>query len=387
MQPVWSLVLLLALRQESQTSEPDKLKATVATACEGKITVRPQAVKRLLAMGAPVMPHVRDYVRAKGRNALSPGLVEALGKLGDDGRALLLELLDDQRFYWRPQAVRGLLEAGKAEDRPRVRALLLDRAPIVRRAAAEALGKAGDREAAPKLRALLADPDHRVRFGAGHGLLLLGDDGGLPVLVELLRLDLEFFGDPIGVRARSEAFEVLKKTAGQDFGYHPAAEGPAREAAARKCEEWARERLHGEWQLAAAARVLPDAARYVVGVELRTCNLGEMWLRLDDQGQLAVGLENPQRVALDAQQATALRGAFAGVADGDSRIHGAIVCDFERFCGLSSKGTRSLQSAPGSRPKELEPVVAALLAALTAAGRPELMEQARVRLAEFGGAR
>lgn len=362
----------------------DKLRDAVRLACEGRITIRRQAAERALAAGERIVPLLRAYAEQNGRNKLSPSLVRGLGRIcADAAHALLLEWIEDPAFFWRPEAIRALGEQTHDSDRPRLVALCSDPAPVTRRAALDALAYHGGGHRDEFLQGL-ADADARVRIAAARALCGLRDDRALPVLVEALKLDHEFFGDPIGLRLRTEAFEALHAVAGEAFGYQPAGEAEPRALATQRFEAWARERLGDDYRLPEPARVLPDLASYDCGIELRTCNLGELWLRLEaGADRIAVGVERPERVVVSAAGAESIRALSAKAPDGGSRVFGQVVCDFERLCGLGPDRKEGVQSTPGQRPAAWAALPEAFARALADAGREDLAAALRERAKLF----
>jgi hypothetical protein len=381
-----ALVLVWASAVLAQTPAEitdDKLREAVRLACEGRITIRRQAAERALQGGERIVPMVRAYAQASGRNRLSPSLVRGLGQIGTDGaHELLLEWLADASFFWRPEAIRALGEQARDGDWPLLHGLADDEAPVTRRAALDALAHYRDKAREQFVNGL-ADADARVRIAAARALCTVNDDRGLPVLVEALRLDHEFFGDPLGLRARSEAFEVVRAIAGEGFGFQPEGDAGPRHAAVQRFETWARERLGDDYRLPEAARVVPDLASYACGVELRTCNLGEMWVRLETADRIAVGVERPERIVIRAKLAAAIRELAARTPDGGSRVFGQVLCDYERLSGLGAERNHGVQAAPGQRPADWAALPEAFAAALAEAGREDLAAALRARAKVF----
>lgn len=99
---------------------------------------------------------------------------------------------------------------------------------------AEALAKKKDPQAAPALRtALQKDYDPFLKLTLAGALVKLKDEAGFTALLDLLKSDAP-------VLLRSEALELLKTAAGQDFGYNPEKTGPENGVALERTAEWIR---------------------------------------------------------------------------------------------------------------------------------------------------
>jgi zinc/manganese transport system permease protein len=97
---------------------------------------------------------------------------------------------------------------------------------------AEALGKKKDPQAATALKtALKNDYDPFLKLTLAKALIDVNDPAGYAALVELLKND-------DGVLARTQAIEMIKAKAGQDFGYDPEKPAAANRAAVEKAEHW-----------------------------------------------------------------------------------------------------------------------------------------------------
>jgi len=122
------------------------------------------------------------------------------------------------------------------EDKRIIPALstLLEKTPSdqVVEAVAKALGKTNNPQAAPALRAALQkDHDPFLKLTLAEALLELKDKAGYNALLEMLKGD-----EP--VLLRSEALELMKKEAGQDFGYNPEKTATENRAALEKVAVW-----------------------------------------------------------------------------------------------------------------------------------------------------
>jgi len=122
------------------------------------------------------------------------------------------------------------------EDKRIIPALstLLEKTPSdqVVEAVAKALGKTNNPQAAPALRAALQkDHDPFLKLTLAEALVGLKDKAGYNALLEMLKGD-----EP--VLLRSEALELMKKEAGQDFGYNPEKTATENRAALEKVAVW-----------------------------------------------------------------------------------------------------------------------------------------------------
>jgi len=122
------------------------------------------------------------------------------------------------------------------EDKRIIPALstLLEKTPSdqVVEAVAKALGQTNNPQAAPALRAALQkDHDPFLKLTLAEALLELKDKAGYNALLEMLKGD-----EP--VLLRSEALELMKKEAGQDFGYNPEKTATENRAALEKVAVW-----------------------------------------------------------------------------------------------------------------------------------------------------
>jgi zinc/manganese transport system permease protein len=122
------------------------------------------------------------------------------------------------------------------EDKRIIPALstLLEKTPSdqVVEAVAKALGQTNNPQAAPALRAALQkDHDPFLKLTLAEALVGLKDKAGYNALLEMLKGD-----EP--VLLRSEALELMKKEAGQDFGYNPEKTAAENRAALEKVAVW-----------------------------------------------------------------------------------------------------------------------------------------------------
>jgi hypothetical protein len=323
-----------------------------------------QAVRRLNERGAAAVAEpLLDFVRKNGRNGLSLACTELLGSLRDERLTKLLhELVSDQEFYWRPAAMRALAEHGDRRYLEEFRAGLSDRLWGCRAATVLALERIGDRESIPKIRELLGDEVYEVRAQAAKTLHAFGDDSGLPVLVEALRSDSVWFDIDYGQIAREDAWNFLKKVAGDGFGYKPWESPAERAPGLAKFEEWIA-RTIPDWRarVPAGARVRAEKAEYVFGYELRSCQKGDFFFRIDRDGNFVLGYFTLEKVKLADDERRALEGALEKVkAISRALPYGQGGCDYEQYFIRAGPRFEKLWIGLKGRPLEAEPFVKAV---------------------------
>jgi HEAT repeat protein len=99
-------------------------------------------------------------------------------------------------------------------------------------AIADALARKGDPQAGPALKAALGkDHDPFLKLTIVSALIKVRDSGGYTALLDLLKKD-----EP--VLLRSQALELLKAEAGEDFGYNPEKSPAENKAALDRATAW-----------------------------------------------------------------------------------------------------------------------------------------------------
>lgn len=354
------ILLLLALIQDA---------AKIAQEIEvANSKDRPQlhavAVERLKARpAADVAAPAVEFAKKRGHNELSLAFTEALGGFKDERVTKLLhELVSDKDFFWRPAAMRALAEHGDRRYLEEFRAGLKDRLWGCRAATIVALEKVGDRESIPQIRELLGDEVYDVRAQAAKTLHAFGDPSGLPVLVDALRANTVWFDIDYGQIAREDAWNFLKKLAKDDFGYRPW-EGPDQRAPGlAKAEAWL-EKTMPDWRsrIPEKARVRAEAADYVFGYELRSCQKGDFFFRIDREGNLVLGYFNLEKAPLTAEERKAFDAALAKAqAIPRAAPYGQGGCDFEQYYFGQGGRFEKLWIGVKGRPVEAEPFIKAV---------------------------
>ncbi|MFT4540193.1 MAG: hypothetical protein ACI835_002642 [Planctomycetota bacterium] len=360
----------------------------------GSPVIRPQAAKRLLALGAPAAERLWKECGedVSGCAALGPELVAIMASFGDERlRSLTWRALSDADFPWRPAAANSLAQsasaAGGVSEGTAFLALLDDPIVQVRRAAIEGLAKLGRRENARALSACLQDERGEVRRVAASTLAEWGQPSALWTLVDELQRADRFFSIPIGRSARHEAWKLLAPRLGAELAFDPELDPdqnlPALRAITAAVSAVAGDRSQDSERSSASEAGsssaferklgLPSDAQVVLGLELRSCRRGEFFLRWTKADELWVGLGWPTRVVL-APGTVAKLEALAEqrlAALGPERFWGTPGCDIERLhlprvegrteVLLISKGPDAVE---GLRPDPLSVLVNALLATL-----------------------
>lgn len=351
------LALLLCLQDEPKIAQ----EVEYANSKE-KPQLHVSAARRLKERGGPaVAPFVADYVEKRGRNALSIVGTEVLGSLKDPRILKLLhELVADKDFTWRPAATRALAEQADPASLETFRAGLGDKLWGVRAASVLGLERLKDAASAPRLKELLGDEIYDVRAQAAKSLHSLGDSAGLPVLVEALRSDTVWFEIDYGQIAREDAWNFLKKLTKSDFGYKPWESAEARAPGLAKFEDWISKTIP-DWRerVPEKARSRAEKADYVFGYELRSCQRGDFFLRLDAEGRLVLGYFNLEKAALEPAERRELEAALEGAKAVDRSIpYGEGGCDFEQFYVKDGARFDKLWIGTRGRPAKVEPFIA-----------------------------
>lgn len=322
------MILALLLVQQAAPSMVERANDARRPPAQG------QAIEKLAARGSEAVPEILEFVQARGANALSLTFAESLGRFADARIAgLCAKLLADRDFLWRPAAARSLAVLARPEDRELLRGGLTDRLWGVRAASIRGLQKLEDKGAIPAIRERLADEVYDVRGQAARTLWAFGDAGGLPVLVEALRESTYWFDIDYGQLAREDAWTFLKTLSKDDFGYKPW-EGEARRAAGLvKWDAWMAARDPG-WRekIPAAAMARKDTATYRFGYELRSCQKGDFFFRVDTEWNLVLGCHNLVKAPLSAAERERFVKALESIRAIDHEVpYGEGGCDFEQF--------------------------------------------------------
>lgn len=358
-----------AAHEDDDATRVEKL---IQTARTGRAVIRPQAAERLLGMGEPAARRLAELA-AEDPAALGPELVAVLPRMGDrELRALSWTLLEDRDFPWRPAAIEGLARSAGREDGPALERWLDDPLAAVRVAALRGLESIEGETHLPGIRARLADEDGAVRRRAARLLVQRGEACAAFWLLAELERDDRFFSLPTGRLARYEAWRFLTElglTSGLEF------DGEAAPAGTAETRQLLGLRLGVDCpevpELPRTA--LPGQAREGdrIGLELRSCRRGELFLAWNEADLLLVGRGRPARVRLPEGTVAALVRALEAAADSlEESSWGQPGCDLERLQLASPGGGRTFLLSKGPetgqdlRPEELDRVVALLAGSL-----------------------
>ncbi len=326
---------------------------------------RPQlhglAVKRLQERGAAaVAGEVVAFAEKNGANALSYAFTEGLGKLKEPRLTKLLgELVRNREFYWRPAALRALADHAEKESLKDFREGLSDRLWGCRAAAVLGLERLGDKESAAKIRDLLGDETYEVRAQAAKTLHVFGDGSGLPILVEALRSNTVWFEIDYGQIAREDAWNFLKKITKDDFGYKPWETPEERAPGLAKFEAWIAQAMP-DWRsrVPEKARVRAEAVEYAFGFELRSCQRGDFFFRVDKEGNLVLGYFTLDKAKLTVEELAAFNAALEKVKGVNRAIpYGQGGCDFEQYYVRVGDRFEKLWIGLKGRPAAAEPFI------------------------------
>ncbi|MEZ6005567.1 MAG: hypothetical protein R3F33_15460 [Planctomycetota bacterium] len=409
-----SAVLFLALcaavpaAASMEKQEGARLEKLIEVAISGSPVVRGQAAERLLGRA----DEVRGLVLARLAQAVPGENFEGWWDLGPeflrlaasltrpgvaeekDLRKALWQASKDPVFPWRFALVEGLAVEARIGELDRFAEYLRDPLFAVRTAALAGLAKGSAEASIPAVKAALRT-ETDARAGRAMAAFLLDHEqaeGAWYLWRELVRED-RFFDQPVGLTARADAAQKLAAhwshldagiLAGEPRG--EAATNARRELGQRLTETFGPEPKISESKPA-------PAGEPVLGLELRSCRLGEVFLRWTDAEQLWIGRDTVQVIALPEGTLASLRAAAQGTIEamGKDYLTGEAGCD---LMGLSiqvpgekrpkrylvTKGPRFVQ---GLTPKAMERLLIQSLGSLPEEGglRPTVSSL----LAEFGG--
>lgn len=386
---MWTALLLVLAGGIGQDPAPsDEVERLYRAATTGRSVVRPQAARRLVELGGPGEARLEEAVVEVGLAQLGPPIIEALGGATSSVlREALWTAVREPRFPWTPSAARALAESPSATELEGFLALRTSPLGEVRTAVVVAL--TGLDHPSKELDRFLLDVDERVRSAAAEALAARGEGAGFWYLVRELQRTDHFFERPTGQAARGRAARALVRLGMDLHGLaaiaEPGTEGAVRARKLIEEELVARFGSCPEWPLwVQPGQATPDV---VLGLELRSCTEGEMWLRWTAADQLLVGLGRPAILQLSAGTTDALLKALGEGLDqvGDKRLFGVPGCDMEQL--LVRRGSQARTEnlllvkgpdpVPGLRPEPLQSAWAAMVRSL-----PEATE-ADPRLAEL----
>ena len=362
----------------------------VRKACESRrFGIRLAAAKRVATAGAAAIPAIRAYTKAKGRNAIPASLVDAIADSktsSPETIVLLTDWTEDQDFYWRSSAMRGLaLRAPDLANTNLDQAANLtslfekyrdDRAWQMRTCARLGLAMANAEGTSEQQVFALPEADPRARVRLTRLYLEQGHTPPLQPLIDALADQRTFLGIPWGPRLGLEASKTLNRWLGADF---PELVGGdygksiAAILAAAKAKS-------GQQLSMPKARANQDSD-VVGGIEIASCKFGDQFVQWAPDGTLKFGIDGARSAKLpnDAwqkllQQQTAL--ALEGNA-------GVVVCDKMQVVIIDPKARVDI--APGSLPAKATEWLKRLARTLEEANEAELASDLRRGLGQFEG--
>ncbi|MFT7667477.1 MAG: hypothetical protein ACI8X5_000156 [Planctomycetota bacterium] len=379
-----------------------KIEKYIGLAQSGRMSVRPQAARRLVSLGAPAAERLFEACGPVGSQmeTMGPSLVEVLGAFGDPRlRKFLWRNLQDLDFPWRGAAARGLAGSAIKAEASAYSSLLRDHLAPVRVAAVDGIQRVSQNT--PELQeflvsSLLLDSNDIVRRAI---VLLLdewGNSGYLLWLVEDLKRTDKYFRLPFGEQARYQSSRALKERLGDLYGYDAAAKtgnGPALERMTAAIKE----RSPGELpKLPANALAGHFTEGDTIGLELRSCRLGEFFLRWNRADILYVGSGNPVSIALAPGSVRELERALTASLEGlgEERYWGTAGCDIEQLRLVDTSGdlanyliSKGQGADPDLRPAALDRAMKLLVAAIPdgTKAQAELREEVEKALRVIGG--
>ncbi len=393
------VVLLALLLQDIDSIAKDLDRANDAD----KPQLAMQAVQKLRERGVAAVPAIVAWVDAKGQKAMSQIFTQELGAFKDPKiAALLIACLKDKEFFWRPSAAAALAEIAAVDHRDFLRTLLKDHLWGVRTGAILGLERVGDKESIAHMLAMLDDPIYDVRAQAAKSLHAFGDERGLPVLVESLKSSVTWFDIDYGQIAREDAWkflvkitmkpdaheaallqefrerekrepdkeeaEAIRKAAVErakgeaSLGFLPWETPDNRDAGLKRWFEWI-EKKNRAWRdlVPENARCEVDTAEYVFGFELRSCQRGDFFFRIDAKNNLVLGFFNLERAALTKEERERIDKALEKVIKVDRDVpYGIGGCDFEQYyLKTGEKRFSKLWVGQGGRPHDIDGFVKA----------------------------
>ena len=398
-------------QEADQESELDRLLRAART---GRTVIRPQAAHRIVRFWQDSDSAQRTAITARllaesGETTaslaqLGSALIEMLGAFADTQlRDRLWAAVDDADFPWRPYAARGLASSAVSAESERFAKMLLDTIAPVRAAGVEAYRVLDLRDHSQFLRLRLSDTDDRVRRTAADLLAHWGQADALYWLLEELGRQDTFFDRPTGLQARYQSLVLIERHLGDAAGYDAdlPPQAQANLTALRVLEQRVAEHAAGERpELPEVARAGVPTPRSRFGLELRSCRLGEHYLRWTADDVLLVGQGRPARVQLPP--GTVARLSQSGAAHlselQDRRFFGAPGCDMEHFLWRAEVGgdtsvwivSKGPEAVENLRPKALGRFYAELLATLpdepsSLPRTDRLRSRVRATLAALGG--
>lgn len=377
---VLMLVPVVHAQKSEAESTQDRIASLIEKARTARAVIRPQAALRLVRMGDEAGQALLSAAGESSEDfaALGKDLIEVSGAFPlPELRSKLWMALSDDAFPWRSSAALGLVNLPSPKETPHFVDLLDDPLASVRAAAVRALGALDARQHKDLLKSKLHwEGDDRVRRTIALQLDQWGERWALWFLVADLRRSDTFFGQPTGSAARIAAYrQLLERIENPGFEFQPSSppDSTANTQALEQIEAALTPIAGQPIALPAVARVQAPILDERLGLELRSCRLGEFFLRWTDDDTLLVGRGIPARVQLPAgtTQTLARIATERSAKLGDKRFWGNPGCDQETFHLRDANGKDHvvlISKGPlpvlGLRPSPLGGVATDLLASL-----------------------
>lgn len=358
--------------------DPDQWLKHVTKACESRrFGIRLAAAKRVANAGAAAVPAIKAYSKDKGRNAVPTSLVDAIADsevASPETEVLLRTWAEDNEFYWRSNAMRGLALR-------RVEASLFDKyvgdsAWLMRTHARFGLALLAEDGKGRDAVFAMAEGDPRARVRLARLLLEQGKVPPLQPLLDALGDQRTFLGIPWGSRLGLESSKALNAWLGADYpktvgGDYQKSIGPIVAAAKKRSGQ---DLKHPETK--------SDPNHDVVGgFEIASCKFGDQFVQWQPDGTLRFGIDGARTAKLPAAQwQELLQQRTALVLD---KNVGVVVCDKMQLVLLDPK-TR-VDVAPSSLPNAASEWLKRLTQRLEEANETELAADLRRGLGQFEG--
>lgn len=363
--------------------DPEQIDWTkhVSKACESRrYGIRLSAAKRVANGGDAAIHAITAYIETHGLNSISPSLVDMIA----DAKvhqpkiiALLTTWANNQSFYWRASAMRGLaLRASAASGEQQTWAELFDRftndpAWLMRtnaRLGAKLIGLS-DSNQQPEL-----DPRARVRLAS-----MLLDNGHVPPLQPLidgLADKRMFLGIPWGARIGQESKKALSNWLAADFpkltGGNPTKSIAAIITAAQK----------KSGQSLTTPKQLVDIDHGIIGgFEIASCKFGDQFVQWSADGTFRFGIDGSRTAKLPANKWQELLQQQSAIALDTNA--GVVVCDKLQMVVIDPK-TR-VDVAPMSMPEPASNWLKRLVLEFENANETEIAADLRRGLGQFEG--
>ena len=337
--------------------------------------VRLAVSKKVAAAGDRSVEAIRKWQsEGKPMPLLLVSSIASASTRGPKTLALLAFWARDRSFPWRSQALGGLAERKLVGHHELFSMAVKDPSHLCRIQGGRGLWAVAPKGAKGAVSLLLRDSDPRVRVRIAAFLLEQGEDAGLGLLMQALTWEFEFLGDPWGKREAATAAKVLEKDLGEDCDFSTP---QARALSIAKLRHHLRDRFPGHDSV---EPVIDAAAGWENGLDIRSCRNGDLFIRWNNQGQVALGLLGELRedglpaVADSMNNLSADQGAAR-------RVHGKITCDYLQL--VLSDPLRRWKFAPDALTVQVDKSLRALTLAFEDGDSVQKAKMLRDRLLQF----